>query len=207
MSHTLHREGTPRDLRDDYIVLMMSAKGINETGAAAKLRRFLRIARRHGAINLGDMKTGSKVSAGAAAVARRVKDHSILQAVFTDVGAVESVLRDVRRARLGLSVTVTGLVAPIQKACRHAKVARHPHTVAHSLGVWGNRRRLPSKELLPLVTMCGHGLVSASLAERAVADVRAGRCSPEKAALTLARPCVCGAFNPHRAARLLKGLR
>jgi hypothetical protein len=54
--------------------------------------------------------------------------------------------------------------------------------------------------------MCGHGLVSARLVESLAAAVRAGRCSAEKAALQLARPCVCGAFNPVRAARLLKKL-
>jgi len=124
MSHTLHREGSRRDLRDDYIVLMMAAKGINERGAAAKLRRFVRIARRHGAVNFGDMKAGSRTE--------RTRNHSIMQAVFTDIRAVKAVLRDIRRARLGLSVTVTGLVAPIHKAC-----GRTPHTVAHSLGIWG----------------------------------------------------------------------
>jgi hypothetical protein len=202
MSHTLHREGTSHDLRDDYIVLMMSAKGINEKGAAAKLRRFLKIARKHGAVNLGDMKTGSLTGAGIAVVADRARNRSILQAVFSDISKVRAVLRDIRRAKLGLSVTVTGLVAPIHKAC-----GNKPHTVAHSLGIWGNRRRLPRAEVLPIITMCGHGLVSAQLVEKMAAEVRAGRCSPEQAALKLSRPCVCGSFNPKRTARLIGKLQ
>ena len=49
-------------------------------------------------------------------------------------------------------------------------------------------------------------MVSARLVETLAADARAGRCTAEEAALELARPCVCGAFNPARAAWLLKRL-
>jgi len=167
--------------------MSMAAKGINDAGAGPKLRRFLRIARKHGAVSVSDVK-------------------SVMHAVFTDIGAVESVLRDLRRARLGLSVTVTGLVAPIHRACCRSEVAEEPHTVAHSLGVWGNRRRLPSETVLSVMTMCGHSLVSVPLVEQAVASVRAGVCSPRAAAVKLAEPCVCGIFNVDRAARLIARL-
>jgi len=79
-----------------------------------------------------------------------------------------------------------------------------PHTVEHSLGVWGKRELLPKKEVLEVSTMCGHGMVAFGLIEEAVADVKAGRSSPEKAARRLAEPCVCGIFNPVRAAELLR---
>jgi hypothetical protein len=51
--------------------------------------------------------------------------------------------------------------------------------------------------------MCGHGLVSGRLVKRMVADIKKKKITPEKAALELAKPCLCGIFNPHRAAKLL----
>ena len=79
-----------------------------------------------------------------------------------------------------------------------------PHTVEHSLGVWGKTDLLPDEEVLQISTMCGHGMVSFGLIEKAVADVKAGRSTPEQAARELAAPCVCGIFNPTRAAELLR---
>jgi hypothetical protein len=37
----------------------MAAKGINEEGAAKKLRAFLDISLKHNPVNYGDMKTGN----------------------------------------------------------------------------------------------------------------------------------------------------
>jgi hypothetical protein len=39
-----------------------------------------------------------------------------------------------------------------------------------------------------------------------IEDIRAGRRTPEAAAEELAKPCMCGIFNPKRAARLLAAL-
>ena len=44
MTHSLHRQGTVEDLSGDFVVLAMAAKGINEEGAADKLREFLHVA-------------------------------------------------------------------------------------------------------------------------------------------------------------------
>ena len=59
MTHTLHRKGTRESLNRDYIFLCMAAKGINEDGADDKMREFLRIVIKHGAVNIGDMRTGN----------------------------------------------------------------------------------------------------------------------------------------------------
>ena len=52
--------------------------------------------------------------------------------------------------------------------------------------------------------MCGHGMVTVGLIEAVIADVKAGGCTPEEGAERLFQPCMCGIFNPFRAARLLR---
>jgi hypothetical protein len=54
--------------------------------------------------------------------------------------------------------------------------------------------------------MCGHGMVSVNLIQKAIARIRAGKWTAEKAAENLFKPCMCGIFNPHRAAKILAQL-
>ena len=53
-------------------------------------------------------------------------------------------------------------------------------------------------------TMCGHGMVSFNLVRRMVVDVQNKRLSLQEAAIIMAKPCVCGIFNPKRAENLLR---
>jgi hypothetical protein len=59
MTHSLHRRGDVENLQNDFIVFAMSAKGVNDAGSAAQMKRFFQIARRHHPLNMGDMKTGN----------------------------------------------------------------------------------------------------------------------------------------------------
>lgn len=204
MTHTLHRQGTPENLQNDYVVFTMSAKSHNEVGSAAKMQEFLRITRRHRPVNMGDMKTGNWFQVEPEKIETRVQDTSVVHAVFTDIDTVAAVIKELQEADLGLSVVVSGLLGPVRKTCRNLGMTPAPHTVEHSLGVWGKVELLPGKEVLEISTMCGHGMVAFGLIEEAVADVKVGRSTPEEAARKLAGPCVCGIFNPVRAAALLK---
>jgi hypothetical protein len=47
-------------------------------------------------------------------------------------------------------------------------------------------------------------MVSHRLVRQMLIDIKKGRITPEKAGEMLATPCVCGVFNPERAAALLK---
>jgi hypothetical protein len=204
MTHSLHRQGTPENLQNDYVVFTMSAKGYNEVGSAAKMQEFLCTVRRHSPVNVGDMKTGNWFQVEPEKIEADVQDTSIIHAVFTDIDTVAAVLKELQEANLGLSVVVSGLLAPVRETCHRLGMTPAPHTVEHSLGVWGQAELLPEEEVLEVSTMCGHGMVAFGLIEKAVADVKAGRSTPEEAARTLAEPCVCGIFNPVRAAELLK---
>lgn len=204
MTHSLHRQGTPENLRDDFVVFAMSAKGVNEVGAAPKLQEFLRIALRYNPVYFGDMRTGNMQAVSAEQIIARVRETSIVHAVYKDIDTVAAVLRDVAAADLGMSVVVSGIFDGVKPACKRAGVLMH--TVEHSLGVWGKTALLPSRHILELTTMCGHGMVAFSLVNDVLADMRAGRMTPREGALKLARPCECGIFNPVRAEHLLIAL-
>jgi hypothetical protein len=55
--------------------------------------------------------------------------------------------------------------------------------------------------------MCGHGMISTSLAKKMIDWVKEGRRTPEAASAVLARFCSCGVFNPSRSRRLLDEAR
>ena len=207
MSHTLHRQGTSASLLGDFVVLMMAAKGQNDRGAAPRLGEFLRLAESSGAVNLGDMTQGSRGSGSTLPqLEQGVSDTSIVHAAFSSLEAAEAFIRALRNAELGLSITLTGLIEPVEALCRRLGLAGAPHTVAFSLGILGSTERLPKPGVLEITTMCGHALVSPRLVEKAVEEVESGRESPENAARMLAGPCTCGVFNPERAAALLAQL-
>ena len=201
MTHTLHRQGTRENLSRDYPLVAVAAHGINDKGAGPKLGKFLEICWRHGAVNLGDMKQGSVFTYDAEKIYKNVSDTTIVECVFDDLGKVEAVLRDLKEADIGMPVVVSGLIEPVRECCK--KVGLEIHTVAQSLGVWGDTSRLPRKEVLEITTMCGHAMVSASLVEKMIEDIKKGKMSAQKAAEKLTKPCECGIFNPTRAAELL----
>jgi hypothetical protein len=204
MTHTLHRLGNPHNLSDDFVVFAMSAKGINENGSAALMRRFMQMAFELDPVNAGDMKTGNILTHSQQAILDGIQDVSIVHAVFVDEEQVATLLERVREADLGISVVVSGLFERVRDTSETAGLRQH--TVECSGGVWGRTDKLPDAALMQVTTMCGHGMVAARLVERMARDVRRGKMTAEEAALELARPCVCGVFNPVRAARLLAAI-
>jgi len=60
---------------------------------------------------------------------------------------------------------------------------------------------------LMLTTMCGHGMISTSLAKKMIDWVKEGRRTPEQAVTYMARFCSCGVYNPSRAKRILEDAR
>ena len=202
MTHTLHRRGGAA-ANDDFVVVVMAAKHVNSDGAATKLRLVLELAGRHGAVNVGDMKSGSLASISAGDLATRLHDHSIVDAVFVDTASLAGFLAELRRRELGLSVVVSGSLAAILALCQERPDCGAPHTISLSLGVWGATEHLPPERDLDVATLCGHGLVAASAVAGARTAVALGSTTPREAAARLSRHCVCGAFNPCRAAALL----
>ncbi len=116
-------------------------------------------------------------------------DTSTIQAVFIDKEAILKAVKELKEGNLGISITVTGIVEK-----------------DYSVGICFKNSKLPEEEILEIITMCGHGMVSQHLARQALLDMKRGLFSPQQAAVFLATPCICGVFNPIRAQRLLEEL-
>jgi hypothetical protein len=202
MTHTLHRFGNLENLSDDYVVFAMSAKGINEKGSAGALKEFMRLAFALEPINAGDMKTGNVLTHSQQAILDGIQDVSIVHAVFTEEEKVVALLERVKEADLGISVVVSGLFDRVKAISKEAGLKQH--TVECSSGVWGRTEKLPDASVMQITTMCGHGMVAASLVEHYAKLVRSKKVTAEQAGIEIARPCVCGVFNPVRAARLIQ---
>lgn len=202
MTHTNHRQGTRESLSKDYVVFMYAAKGINDKDAGLKLQEFLRMGYKYGPVNAGPARVGDMFMSSPEKLVERVVRATSAYMVFDDRGKVEALVNDVVEADLGLSVIVSGLFDEVDEVCRAVGIKRH--TAQCSLGVWGRVERLPQPEILDITTMCGHGMVSFNLVRRMAAEVSKGLISLEKAGRIMAKPCVCGVFNPKRAEDLLR---
>jgi hypothetical protein len=202
MTHTLHREGTLENLREDFVVFTMSAKTVNAKGSGEKMRKFFEILEKYNGVNYGDMKTGNILNSDRDTVHDGIGDTSIVHFVFTDKAVVGKVLDELEGAQLGTSVIVSGLVEETDRACKQAGLRMH--TVEFSGGVHGKLGLLPEKPVLEITTMCGHGMVASNLVREMVRQIKKGKKSLEEAGLELAKPCQCGVFNPKRAEALLE---
>ncbi len=208
MTHSLHRAGTVEDLGCDYVIIIRAEKGYNQEGSAEKCKDILRLLQKHGAVNItgarGKNYKGNIHETSLESVMEAFKDGNSPYGVFDKQEKLESFLRELKEKDYGLSVVVSGLYDAIRSTC--GKVGLAPHTTNHSLGIWGNTSLLPDGPVLEITTMCGHGMVSRYLVDDLVKTVKAGSLSVEKAAVELAKPCLCGIFNPKRAELLLRKL-
>jgi hypothetical protein len=205
MTHTLHRMGSEHSLSEDFVLLMMPSKDINHEGSAPKLRRFFELALENDAIKIGDCRSGNEYhQGGVAEVMSNVQDRAVIHAVFKDETALVSMLKALKQEDLGLSVVVSGLFDRAEKCCREAGLEKH--TINQSLGRWGRIDKLPPEPVLEINTMCGHGMVTVGRINQVVEEIKTGDMTAEEGAEELFEPCMCGIFNPHRAAKLLKVL-
>lgn len=204
MTHTLHRQGNEQNLKHDYVLLAKAANGINEAGAADKLRQFLQMALHHGVSNMGHGRVGNMYTVGAEEVITKVTDNCTVTVVFDDLDRVVRFVQEVKDTDLGMSVVISSLFYSSRECC--ARVGLTPHSIEHSLGIWGKKEKLASQKELELTTMCGHGLISAKLVDSLVEDLKSGQTTANAASLELAKRCECGIFNPTRGAELLKAM-
>lgn len=204
MTNTLHRRGTSEDLRNDYVIFAHTARGFNYDGSAPKIQEFIRICKKHNPVNLGDAKRGNMLQHDVSVdqLIATQEDGAGAAAVFTELDTLQTVVEELIRADLGISINVSGLLDEVRQCCRRAGIERH--SVEHSLGIWGAKDRLPNRQVLELNTLCGHGMVSFNLIHKMIEYVKLRRLTPKKAATIMARCCECGAFNPTRAELLLE---
>jgi hypothetical protein len=221
MTNTLHRFGDADSFRDDYVVFAIASRGRNDEDSVPKLKKFLEIARRFSPVNLGDARHGGAlrpsrsmnplshwkrdVTPDFEAVVAGLDTTTTAAAVFDNRAAAEDFVKAIREADLGLSINISTSIDGAEQCCDAAHLCRH--SVGYSLGFEGKTEHLPNEDVLKLSTMCGHGMVSASLAKKMIDWVKEGRRTPEQAVTYLTRFCSCGVFNPARGKRILEEAR
>jgi hypothetical protein len=124
------------------------------------------------------------------------------QVVFKDKESLIACMKELKEKDQGISIVVSGLFEEVFDCCN--KAGLKPPLIEFALGIHGNTKKLWPPEILDFVTMCGHGLVSGRLVKKMVENIKKNKSTVEKAAIELAKPCLCGIFNPHRAAKLLQ---
>ncbi len=223
MTNTLHRYGKEENLRDDFIVFAMAAKGFNEEGALEKVRTFLRAAIKYEPINMGNALVNS--------LYRPEKNLSFIKlyfigrqekttyenlidempgpgsaaVVFDSRDQAAKFVRDVKKLDLGLSINISALVDDTRDICSEVEIT--PHAVEYTLGFHGATNKLPDQETLSISTMCGHGMVSSHFARKMMDRVKEGRITPKAAACCMAKFCVCGVFNTSKAMKILNTVK
>lgn len=204
MSHSLHRYGTREDLKNDFCMYARCAKGVNRENPGDKLRKILDIYLSEDYVNFGSSHGGkSHVNGLKAEEYRDTLDNSYGIIInFEKPEAVAGVLRKLRDEDLGISIVVSGLIDEVVDIAH--SVGLRPHTATLSLGIYGEKSRLPKEETLKIITMCGHSLIGSPLVESVFEQVKAGKLTPEAGADIIARPCTCGIFNTIRCRDLIK---
>ncbi len=218
MSHSLHRFGSAESLKDDFCIYTRAAKGVNRDDCGDKLREILSIYVSENPDNFGSSHAGKSFVAGLKPDEyAKTLDHSYgIISSFDEREKVKGVLKKAKKANLGISMVVSGLINDVVAIARECELK--PHTALLSLGVFGKTEKLPGEvttpalngegapenDVLEMVTMCGHSLISANLVKDVIERVKSGKLSPEDAAVVIAKPCTCGIFNVTRCAKKLK---
>jgi hypothetical protein len=221
MTNTLHRYGDSASFHDDYIVFATPSNRKNDLGSVPKLKKFLEMALPFHPVNLGDPVHGGSLRPSRnlgpwshwkrdmtpdfRAVIDGIDEPASVVAVFDNLAAAEAFLKVAAEANLGLSINISASIEGAERCCRFAGVTRH--SVGYSLGFEGATEKLPNTQLLKLTTMCGHGMISSSLAKKMVDWVKEGRRTPQEAVTYMTRFCSCGVFNPSRAQRIFEEAR
>jgi len=207
LSHTLHRIAGLDGIQDDFVILLMSTRTCPPDGTTtAGYKECFEIMLRNNVVNMGGMGMGHLCTTTAEELLAKMDAIApglpMVHGVFSCREDLVNALREIKEADHGISVIVSGLVDATDCCTREAGVKRH--SINYSLGIWGNTSKLPDERILQISSMCGHAMVSFNLIKKVVDDIKSGKTTAEKAAVELAKPCVCGIFNPARAQRLLK---
>ncbi|MBI2942115.1 MAG: hypothetical protein HYY04_16920 [Chloroflexi bacterium] len=202
MTNTLHRRGTPEDLGHDFVVFATIHGKADRPEVVEALRRFREIVARHDPVNRPEPNRGTYKDINTVEPSPAERGPS---ATFDDYAKVAAVIADLEAADLGISVNVSGPLGEVACACQAAGFTRH--SVEHSLGIFGNKDRLPTADVLEISTLCGHGMVSHNISRRMIDLVKQGKLTIDQASEYLARPCTCGVFNKTRSKQVLDRAR
>jgi hypothetical protein len=203
MTNTLHRKGNEEALKQDFVVFAVPKGNIPDL--VKKLIRFTQICLKHEPVNMSRVEERTFRHVDPRRIQQEMEEKIGLEATFDNIGAVASVISELKEADLGISINVSGLLEEVNRCCQKEGFQRH--STEQSLGVFGKTEMLPPWPIVEMNSLCGHGLLSFNLIKKIVDEVKTERMTPQEGAYQLAKPCECGAFNPTRAKHLLEELR
>jgi hypothetical protein len=201
----MHRHGKKSDLCDDYVMLIMPGMEWSKVESERqKIEKIWEILSRHEAelVNFGTLRGGGRHRKSINEFKQQPQQLLIINAVFRKSEAFQTCLKEIQEGDFGISVTISGPFEDVKQTC--AQIGLAPHTVQHSLGVYGKTELLPEDSVLEISTMCGHAMTSPNLIEYLIQRIRSGKITITEAAKELSATCECGIFNPYRAEKILK---
>jgi hypothetical protein len=223
MTNTLHRFGSAESFVDDYVVIALPAKGAKSQGdTLPALKRFMELAVEYHPVNLGDSNHGGAVrptrhdtpiqhffdrptDSDFQTVLDGIDKPTTFSVVFDKRENCEAFIKRLKEEDLGVSINISSSIDNAHNCCKAAGLTRH--SVGYSLGFEGIPLNDPNRYVLMLSTMCGHGMISHTLARKMIDFVKENRRSPEGCVASLSRFCSCGIFNPTRARRIIEDAR
>ena len=206
MTHSLHREGSQDSLEEDYILFIFPARGFNYSGSTPKVRRLMEFVYQTGPSNtlVSSLRKNLYSGVRPEEILDSIQDGDRGYAVFRSKNKIKEILSRIKAADEGISIIVSGLIHRIRDISH--EIGLEPHTINISLGVLGRTDELPPADIRQFTTMCGHGMVSPNLVRDNLRKIKAKKTDKWGACLTMAKPCTCGIFNPHRSEKLLSDL-
>ena len=120
MTHTLHRQGKPEDLKEDYVLLLRTSRFVNHEGSEATMRKVWEVISHYekDLVNFGNHNpTWGEGELYDMAYLRTEAKSRIIHAVFKDRETIKACLRELREADLGISTVVSGLCGETEKIC------------------------------------------------------------------------------------------
>lgn len=203
MTHSLHRRGSTESLRGDYVLIARTSR-VNKAAVAPGLSKVAEIILEVGVSNTGSsvLETNFPLGMDREEFVRRIPTAHGLLCSFSSKEKLAEVLRRLKEADLGLSITVSGLLDEVIPLAQEMGIK--PHTANLSMGILGRTDKLADEETLEFTTMCGHALIAANLVKKGIADVTCGAKTPREASDMIGAPCVCGIYNLDRSDILLR---
>ena len=207
MSHSLHRQGSDKDLKKDFVMYARTSRWINKEGGGPKLNKIFDIAFSEKPNNFGASIYGKNIYSGLdVTVFKEILNKNVgFICCFADREAMKRTLQKLKDAEIGISIVVSGLIDEVFAIAKD--VGLKPHTAFLSLGIHGKKELLPDPKVQEVTTMCGHGLVASKLTRSVMKKVKKGKLTPEEGARVLAQPCPCGIVNTVRCAELREACR
>lgn len=203
MTHSLHRfRICPQDT-EDFVFLCTPAIGVNHKDSRKRLIDILKIVMSLEPVNI-NFYEAENTFFSMDKIITAIHDTSRIRCCFAEGEKVKQLLSRLQAEDYGLSVVISGPFDDIMKMLDELEIS--PHTVNISCGCFGRTEKLPDVNILRIIGMCGHGLISKNLIKQTIEDVRAGTLTVKRAARLIGRPCSCGIFNPKRTESILRDI-